>query len=339
MTIEKSGNPIHVPPLGSAQLLEEARKLGLVETLRKIEVPPRENIFKTAKEALYDKDASAIKSALMEMDPKKASTEQMEMLYNIFEKWNQGINPQKSINKQFFGTHSARYVKLLNKIYFNEDSHKVTSKLATLMSRIHAGEFESLHALGKNNPYLKKTEEGRSLYEEVRRFGLDSTIFVDSMNLRGGMRPWASIYSSRNKSGRIRADAHKCIEYSDKAYRKYNVDPDLILAVIRGESIFDSRAVSSAGATGLMQLMPATAKMLGVKDSFDEWQNVQGGVKYLKTLLSHFDKLENVLAGYNAGEGAVRRYSGIPPYRETRNYVKKVKEYYEAYKDMGFYNR
>lgn len=104
-----------------------------------------------------------------------------------------------------------------------------------------------------------------------------------------------------------------------------NVSPALVLAVISVESAGRADAVSSAGAQGLMQLMPATAKRFGVHDSFQPSQNISGGVKYLDWLMGEFgnDPIL-VLAGYNAGEGAVRKHSGVPPYAETRDYVPKV---------------
>lgn len=104
-----------------------------------------------------------------------------------------------------------------------------------------------------------------------------------------------------------------------------NVSPALVLAVISVESAGKTKAVSSAGAQGLMQLMPATAERFGVQDSFKPEQNIEGGVKYLHWLMEEFghDPIL-VLAGYNAGEGAVRKHSGVPPYAETRDYVPKV---------------
>lgn len=106
---------------------------------------------------------------------------------------------------------------------------------------------------------------------------------------------------------------------------KYNVPFDLIKRVINTESNFNPSAVSGSGATGLMQLMPATAKWLGVENSFNPIQNIEGGVKYLSNLMKRYDgKLELVLAGYNAGPGNVDKYKGIPPFKETQNYVKKI---------------
>ena len=108
--------------------------------------------------------------------------------------------------------------------------------------------------------------------------------------------------------------------------RRYGLLPELLHAVIRAESAYNESAVSHAGAEGLMQLMPGTAKRYGVRDSFDAAQNVRGGAAYLRDLLDMFDQdLRLALAGYNAGENAVIKYGRrIPPYNETQNYVKIV---------------
>jgi soluble lytic murein transglycosylase-like protein len=110
-----------------------------------------------------------------------------------------------------------------------------------------------------------------------------------------------------------------------RAGRRYSVDPGLVKAVIHVESRFDTTAVSPKGALGLMQLMPRTAALVGVDDAFDPWQNISGGTRYLGYLLKRFKgDLELSLAAYNAGESTVRRYGGMPPYRETQRYVKRV---------------
>ncbi|MEQ8169589.1 MAG: lytic transglycosylase domain-containing protein [Candidatus Eremiobacterota bacterium] len=112
---------------------------------------------------------------------------------------------------------------------------------------------------------------------------------------------------------------------------KYKIPVKFINAVIETESAWDKDAVSPAGAEGLMQLMPGTAKMLGVKDSFDPRQNIAGGTKYLRMLLNKFNgNYKLALAAYNAGPRTVEKYKGIPPYEETINYVDRVMSLYKS---------
>ncbi|HLY03942.1 MAG TPA: lytic transglycosylase domain-containing protein [Candidatus Cybelea sp.] len=115
----------------------------------------------------------------------------------------------------------------------------------------------------------------------------------------------------------------------------YGVDPGLIEAIIERESAFDSNAISSAGARGLMQLMPQTAAGLGVTNSFDAAQNVAAGTRYLRSLLDRFGSVELAVAAYNAGPGAVWRYRGVPPYEETRSYVRNVLASYARRSQVG----
>jgi soluble lytic murein transglycosylase-like protein len=120
------------------------------------------------------------------------------------------------------------------------------------------------------------------------------------------------------------------------AARRHGLDPELVMAVVSVESGFRPEALSPKGAQGLMQLMPRTAESLGVVDAFDPEQNLDGGVRHLGQLLAQYNgDVERALAAYNAGEGAVHRHHGIPPYRETRAYVKKVLERYRAQSAQG----
>lgn len=112
---------------------------------------------------------------------------------------------------------------------------------------------------------------------------------------------------------------------------KHGVDPALVLAVIAVESAFQPAAVSPKGARGLMQLMPATARDLGVSDAFDPEQNLDGGVRHLRELLGRYDgDLSRALAAYNAGAASVERHGGVPPFRETREYVAAVMQRYRG---------
>lgn len=136
----------------------------------------------------------------------------------------------------------------------------------------------------------------------------------------GGRKPLAGAMQARRYryAAIIRAEA-----------KRKGVDPDLVHAVIQAESAYRPNAKSPAGACGLMQLMPATAKRFGVRDIWEPGQNIRGGVAYLRFLLDRFDgDIPLVLAAYNAGEGAVAKYGNrIPPYQETRIYVRRVMGY------------
>ena len=112
---------------------------------------------------------------------------------------------------------------------------------------------------------------------------------------------------------------------------RYHLDPDLVLAVIEAESGFQAGSVSNRGACGLMQMIPETAARFGVTDIFDPEDNLRGGMSYLRWLLARFEgDVELALAGYNAGEGAVENYGGVPPFSETRTYVRRILSHYPS---------
>jgi soluble lytic murein transglycosylase-like protein len=128
-------------------------------------------------------------------------------------------------------------------------------------------------------------------------------------------------------------------EIINEAAEKYDMDPHLIHAVMQAESAFHPYAVSRAGAEGLMQLMPELSDEMGVSDAFDPRDNIMGGARYLKRLLDYHDgNLDLALASYNAGPGNVERYGGVPPFRETRRYVKTIKQIYAARKKRNSSN-
>ncbi len=129
---------------------------------------------------------------------------------------------------------------------------------------------------------------------------------------------------------------HKPIPFHgiiDQVAGRYEVDPHLIRAIIFAESGYNPRAMSKKGARGLMQLMPSTAKALGVQDSYDPEENIDGGVRYFRSLLDRFDgDVQLALAAYNAGSRHVRNYEGVPPFRATRLYIKKVLKFRKKFK-------
>ena len=139
----------------------------------------------------------------------------------------------------------------------------------------------------------------------------------------------ASFSASPEMSTLELANREKIEEMIREVSARYRVDPALVRAVIRTESNWNSSAVSRKGALGLMQLVPGTAHQMGVNNAFDPKQNLDGGVRYLRTLLERYNgDLDRALAAYNAGPRAVDRAGGIPQYRETRDYVQKVTDSY-----------
>ena len=173
--------------------------------------------------------------------------------------------------------------------------------------------------------YLCRDDRGKKFYSNMPESGRCvsySTRKLGSFSLSG---KWPGYSSSSFKNVRY----HKQIDYWGK---RYNIDPNLIKAIIRAESGFDRYAISKKGAQGLMQLMPDTAKEMRVSDPFNPEQNIAGGVRYLRKLLKMFNgNLVLSLAAYNAGPGQVKRAGGVPRITETRRYIERVLSYYDRY--------
>jgi hypothetical protein len=176
------------------------------------------------------------------------------------------------------------------------------------------------------NIYSFKDENGITHFSNMphldRRYKL-----VYRIPVTGQYRP-----NAWSASGPTAVDISRLVPLINDAARAYGLDPKLVHAVIRAESGYNANAVSSKGAVGLMQLIPATAQRYGVQDSYDPGQNIQGGTRYLRDLLKMFNgNMELAIAGYNAGENAVIRAGNrIPPYPETMAYVPKVLSFYRS---------
>ncbi|HRK20712.1 MAG TPA: lytic transglycosylase domain-containing protein [Fimbriimonadaceae bacterium] len=145
----------------------------------------------------------------------------------------------------------------------------------------------------------------------------------------GTVRPWNPFGDGSSVDGLSSASTFGPL--IAQAAQQAGVDPALFDSLVAAESSYDPRARSRAGAMGLSQLMPDTAKSLGVEDPFDPWQNLQGGANYLAQMLKRFDGDPRLaLAAYNAGPGAVQKFGGVPPYAETQRYVERVLGHYDS---------
>ncbi len=176
----------------------------------------------------------------------------------------------------------------------------------------------SFHTPDKMDDYLSKTLQLHSAISETQPSEKNLSPPVSDASLQSRSNKKTDRFNTQIKT----------------ASKQYQVDPYLIKAIIMTESSYNPRAVSYRGAKGLMQLMPATAKELGVEDCFNPEHNINGGVKYFSKLLTRFrGNVDLALAAYNAGSTNVRRYRGVPPFKATRLYIKKVNEYYKLFKE------
>ncbi|VAX12964.1 Membrane-bound lytic murein transglycosylase D precursor [hydrothermal vent metagenome] len=178
--------------------------------------------------------------------------------------------------------------------------------------------------------YLYQLPDGSRLMSDRPRYEQAYRLIRKSTQVKGMGQLVAGAYQSRVRTGlaQIKRFEPLIIALS----KQHQVDLALVKAVIRTESDFNPNATSRRGASGLMQLMPQTAAHYGVSDLYSPQQNLDAGIRYLRDLLKRYDnRLYLVLAAYNAGESAVAKYKGVPPYRETQRYVKKVMQYKTYY--------
>lgn len=194
-------------------------------------------------------------------------------------------------------------------------------KRLALLALVVSSSVSFSGAVNAGDIYKYRAADGTILFTDQpqERVGRDHTL----LSVRKG---WS--YTPRALTAKERDRYDTLIS---QAATRFDVDPALIKAVIHAESLFDPRAVSRVGAQGLMQLMPETATYLKVSNPFDARQNIRGGTEFIAYLKGKFSRMDDILAAYNAGEGNVRRYGGIPPFKETQAYVRKVKQLKQRY--------
>ncbi len=177
----------------------------------------------------------------------------------------------------------------------------------------------------------------RTIYRRVDENG--TVCFTDNPDRYDN---WQAFLNAPSRSGSrfqyFRANFHRWDETIRKLGAEHNLEPALIKAVVMAESAFNPAAHSRAGARGLMQLLPQTARLVGVQDIWDPEQNLEGGARFLKQMLMRFGRRRLAVAAYNSGPRAVARYGGIPPFAETRVYVRRVEAFYQEFleNDLSF---
>lgn len=187
--------------------------------------------------------------------------------------------------------------------------------------------------------YRCKRSDGTQHYTNIREPGKRCELVVRGSKKSKAKTSARTKSSKTKKNGGTAKDPARYGRYDGligEAARLYQLPEPFIRAVMRVESDFNPTVVSRAGAMGLMQLMPKTARSMGVFDPFDARQNILGGARYLRILANRFKgDLVLTVAAYNAGEGAVQKYNGIPPYKETQRYVRRVLKHFYAYRSQS----
>lgn len=218
----------------------------------------------------------------------------------------------------------------------------ISSSLNLALARVNYIEqsFSALEKIAGNNSAIKNIESDfKKILDDkansLKEIENDKEIKPSDV-LEEDLKPEIKEAVELKSKIDLKAQSTNIDEIVETFSNKYGIDGDFIKAIIKQESGFNQNATSKKGAMGLMQLMPKTAESLGVLDAYNPTQNIEGGVKYLKSLLDKFDNnRELALAAYNAGPSAVKKYGGIPPYKETQNYVNSIMDTYNKVKEAS----
>ncbi len=274
-----------------------------------------------------------------------ASNQNMEANLRILQQKSENADGEEQALREVSKDMESLFVKLLldsmdKTVPRGEDSWDNSQAMQTWRGMLNeklAGELGESSPIGLADMIYKQLSGDMARHREVPPAG---TVPVQQSPAAPAATPKAP-----EVPGKLQSQPHSSATQRVRGLRgliertagEEGVDPALVAAMITQESGGNPEAVSPAGARGLMQLMPATARMLGVADTFDPQQNVSGGVRYISQLLERFGGDEKLaLAAYNAGPGTVDRYGGVPPYRETTDYVKRVSRLKTDFQQLGF---
>ena len=231
-----------------------------------------------------------------------------------------------------FSAHAARWLFTVSAVFILY-AHSIHEGQRYIQSVCEKAMISNPVTVSEDNPAPRAVQEQTGVDPALGKMPdelmvSDNASFLEEENLAAPSTCLSAVHGRKAE--------HRFHPIILQAANRHQIDPDLVRAIIMAESGYNPKAISKKGARGLMQLMPRTAEALGVEDVFDPEHNINGGVKYFKQLLIQFDgDIKLALAAYNAGSGNVRRYQGIPPFKATKYYVKKVFEYYHSYKELA----